>query len=372
MADYQKTLTELDLRDAVERGELRFPPFELVSFDAATRRRQNGRSIELDGLLTLRWRERSYELGVEFRRLSTPKSIDVAVQEVRRKGLAFGVLPLVVVPYLSRERLATLEAEGVSGLDLCGNGVVVVPGELLVYRTGNPNRFPAEGSIKNVYRRNSSIVARTFLLVPHFDSSRDLLAEIRRRSGAVTAATVSKVCAGLDEDLVIERSRDESKREKQLRLLQPEKLLDLLAANYAHPTVGRSFTGKCTLAEANLLRALKGWAERTENRVTMTGASSVEAYAVMAREPVRTFYCTDLEGALGALGETVRETDRFTNVSFLETTDELVYFDSRDNLVASPIQAYLELSTGDKRERETAEQVRRAILLRPLRAEKAR
>ena len=59
-----------------------------------------------------------------------------------------------------------LEAEGVSGIDLCGNGVIVVPDQLLVLRTGFPNRFRWEGTIKNVYRKNSSIVARVFLLVP--------------------------------------------------------------------------------------------------------------------------------------------------------------------------------------------------------------
>jgi hypothetical protein len=39
-----------------------------------------------------------------------------------------------------------------------------------------------------------------------------------------------------------------------------------------------------------------------------------------------------------------------------------VYFDRRPGLVASPIQAYLELARGDKREKKTADQVRRVIL----------
>jgi hypothetical protein len=62
----------------------------------------------------------------------------------------------------------------------------------------------------------------------------------------------------------------------------------------------------------------------------------------------------------------LEETSRFPNVEFLETDDDFIYFDARDNLAASPVQTYLELMRGDKRERETAEQVRKA-LLRPLR-----
>jgi hypothetical protein len=50
---------------------------------------------------------------------------------------------------------------------------------------------------------------------------------------------------------------------------------------------------------------------------------------------------------------------------FLETDEDFVYFDARDNLAASPVQTYVELMRGDKRERETAAQVREAILPSP-------
>lgn len=360
MGENRKLPTETEFRATVQRGELRFPPLELDSFEFEGS--QDKRRREPDALLTFRWQQRSYRFVVEYKQLSTPKSVDTAVHEARGYVCDPGVLPMVVVPFLNGEQLAKLESQAVSGLDLCGNGVVVVPGQLLVYRTGNPNRFPAEGTIKNVYRRSSSIVARAFLLVPRFDSVRDLMAEIRKRGGTVTMATVSKVCTGLDEDLVIQRSSPGPKREKQMRLLQPEKLLDLLVANNTPPTIDRTFAGKCTLAQGDLVRTLEQWAKETGNRVAQTGSSSVEAYAVMAREPVRKFYCTNLKGVIGALGETVRETDRFENVILYETADEFVYFDSRDGLVASPIQVYLELSSGDKRDRETAEQVRRVIL----------
>ena len=107
---------------------------------------------------------------------------------------------------------------------------------------------------------------------------------------------------------------------------------------------------------------LQGWAERSGARVVLTGSSSVEHYAVMTREPVQSFYCSDLDGVVKNLGDDIRETDLFANVRFLETQDDFVYFDRRPGLWASPIQSYLELVAGDKREHETAEQVRRVIL----------
>jgi hypothetical protein len=183
---------------------------------------------------------------------------------------------------------------------------------------------------------------------------------------------VSKVCKTLEDDLIIERKKPaprpgtapnvEPPPGPALRLAQPEKLLDLLADNNVPPTLGHTFRGKCGLPPEEFTRRLAGWQEKTGARVVLTGASSVDAYAVMAREPIQSYYCSDLEGLLKSLKDDVRETDRFANIDLLETSDDLVYFDRRPNLAASPIQTYLELMNGDKRERETAEQVRRAIL----------
>ena len=133
-------------------------------------------------------------------------------------------------PFLDEQALDALETRSVSGIDLCGNGLVIVPGEWFIRRSGNPNQFHAEGVIKNVYRKSSSVVAKLFLAKPGFDSVQDALDELGRRDGRVTLSTVSKVCKRLEEDLIIERKR---KGMTTLRLIQPEKLLDRLAANYS-------------------------------------------------------------------------------------------------------------------------------------------
>jgi hypothetical protein len=361
--------TEADLLAFLKESRFRFPPLQVV---AVQREASFARRATLDAELTLRWRDRTFCFGVVARRLWTPKAISEAMDEVRRSVVPTENYPLILVPYLSEEWLLALEAEGISGIDLCGNGVIVVPNELLVLRTGNPNRFRWTGTIKNVYRKNSSIVARTYLLVPQFDSIQVVLEEIGKRGGEITLATVSKACKSLEDDLVIERimerSGNEASRERpspfvrRTRLLQPEKLLDLLARNYVPPEVRNSVRIKCTLQPEELRQRLESSAKENGVKVVLTGASSVEAYAVMAREPMQSFYCTGIEGLIQSLGSDLRATDRFANVTLLETRENFVYFDRRPGLIASPIQSYLELLAGDKREKETADQLRRVIL----------
>jgi hypothetical protein len=161
---------------------------------------------------------------------------------------------------------------------------------------------------------------------------------------------------------VIERTKGQLPRTRSLRLIQPDKLLELLTENYAPPSINQRLTAKTTLTPDQFCRRLTAWRREAAAKVALTGSSSVGQYAVMAREPIQSFYCSNLEMLLQRLGPDLEETDRFPNVEILETDEDFVYFDRRDNLAASPVQTYLELMQGDKRERETAEQLRKAIL----------
>jgi hypothetical protein len=360
MTQTRKIPSEAELLALLRQGRLLLPPVTITEVRNAPVRRKS-RGLQIDAVAEIRWGRRKYRFAIACRSLTTPKALTAAIEQARRQSKP-PCLPLVLVPYLSPERLATLEQEQVSGLDACGNGVLIVPDELFVYRTGAPNQFPRGDRIFNIYRRTSSLVARVFLLVPEFDSVGEAGQETARRGGQVTVATVSKVCSTLDNDLVIDRRRAPGSKKRQLRLLQPDKLLELLAENYVPPAVTRTVTGKYSKSPDELRNALAAWKEKTGERVVLTGVGSVYAYAVMAREPVQPFYCSDLAGVLEWLGDDFKETTRFANVTLLESRDDFVYFDVRPDLTASPIQTYLELSTGDKRDRETAEQVRRLIL----------
>ena len=320
---------------------------------------------EIDAVVRVSWQRNSYKFAAEYKRLSNPKAIKAAADQARTHALTARLLPLVVVPFLNERAIDDLEARSVSGIDLCGNGVMIVPGEWYVRRTGKPNPFREEGVIKNVYRKSSSVVARLFLARPEFNSVQEALEELRRRGGRVTLPTVSKVCRRLEDDLIIDRKREGATK---LWLIQPDRLLDRLAESYSPPDVRTRITGKLRGIEPPEFRTrLREWAQGTGNQVAMTGASSVDAYAVMVRDGAEEYYCTDAAAAASALGDRFQPAERFATITLLETPDEEVYFDRRDDLIASQVQTFLELSSGDKRDRETADQVRKVILTGPTR-----
>lgn len=163
-----------------------------------------------------------------------------------------------------------------------------------------------------------------------------------------------------EDDLIIERKREG--RTTRLRLLQAEKLLNCLCDNYEAPVIWDKFVGKCELDDQAFETLAREWRQDKGKRIIQTGASSSDRYATMAREPIRCYYSIDATGILKRLGDSIRETDRFPNFQVLETEDPTVYFDVRNSIDASPLQAFLELNAGDKRERETAEQIRDRIL----------
>ncbi len=94
----------------------------------------------------------------------------------------------------------------------------------------------------------------------------------------------------------------------------------------------------------------------------------------MQCEAMLAMYYPNLASAQNALGGV--ETNRFPNVELIESTEQPVYFDGQLDDAdrntsfywSSPVQTYLELMRGDKRDRETAFQVREYILKRATRS----
>jgi len=358
MCRNQKQLSKKMLLDFLRGLDEGFPPVQISVIETDKRGDQSDRMV--DALVEVTWNESRLIFAVETKLQFNPKAIQGAAEQITVLAEQLNVNPMILTPYLSDEQLRVLEAQQVSGIDLCGNGVIVVPDRLLLYRTGNPNQYPSSSAIRNVYRGTSSIVARMFLIRPQFETSQELLDAITARGGEVTPSTVSKVCSSLADDLIIERVREG--RTTRLRLLQADKLLDRLVANYTPPEPRAQITGKLSLGEKELKTILKDWRTETDGRTVRTGATSCGRYATMAREPISHYYCTDAVGLAEHLGKTFLTTDRFANTQLLEVDDASVYFDPRDSIDASPLQAYLELMTGDKRERETAAPIGQQIV----------
>jgi hypothetical protein len=346
--------SEQEAIDYLCRGEVHLDPLtiELVQVEPLL-----GRDHSLDAVVQVRWHENAYDFGLEYTPYPTPLRLRQTISQVEERARAKNLYPMVLSPFLSEEKLRALEARGVSGLDLCGNGIVVVPRELLVLRTGAPNRFPSSAPIKNVYRGATSLVPRVFLLSPSFVKVTDIADVIRQKGSHLSLASVSKALKGLEEDLVIGRGGG------NIRLLQPAKLLDRLAQHFRAPQILRQFRGKFAGQSGGLLARVRDEARKQGLRLALTGAYSALVHSVVARGDVLPFYCSGFHRLIDNLP--VEETDRFPDLQIYETADETVFFDLRDRdgyPWSSPVQTYLELMHGDQRDRQTAEQVRHEIL----------
>src|SRR5712691_9629246 len=195
-------LTEAEILSRIAE-DLEFPPLKAKTEEFNPVLLLGGGKKSADLVLTLEWENQRRKFVVECKAQSAPSYLVGAIEQVRAYSMAMpNLLPMVIVPYLGPKSLERLIAAGVSGLDLCGNGVVNVPGEWFVFRTGEKNRFPTSLPIKNVYRGASSIVARVFLSRPNYKSVNEVRNEILKRKGDVSLSTVSKVLKALKEDLI--------------------------------------------------------------------------------------------------------------------------------------------------------------------------
>ncbi len=319
----------------------------------------------LDAILEVTADGQTFEFAAEFKSRNSPRIFEEALSRIEKAAQRRKLLPMLVVPYLRESQLKELQQRKLSGIDLSGNGVVTVPGKLLVYRTGAPNQFPDSAPTKYAYRGATSLVARAFLCRAAFQSLADIEKEIEIRGGSVALSTISKAIKRLESDLIVDRTSD------GLRLRQPDKLLDHIMQSYSNPKIGKTTTlkiksvpvtaeGQIPIARLSLDRLFQG-----KERMVLSGVSSIENYAVMGRQEWPVIYTPNINKLIKIWGSNVEETSRFVDLELRETDDPTVYFDARikQNLpYASPIQVFLECSAGDKRERETALQVKELIL----------
>jgi hypothetical protein len=353
--------TEKEMLDQLREGKVQFSPLTIRLLDDQLNVGENKR---IDAFIEVKWKGKSARFAVECKALSTPKSFQNSINYLKSLPLPKNLFPMLIMPFLSERQLKELERVGISGIDLCGNCVVISPGTFSVFRSGGKNRFPSSAAIKNIYRKNSSMVGRGFFAYPDFQTVQDTLATINQRNLLVTRwnkkpmslSTVSKVLKTMVEDLIITRT-------ETIRLIQPDKLLDKLHENYNPPVVKERIRLKISVNNKSILKLLSELSQQLELPLIASGTSSVTQYTVMQRGDLLTVYCPKVEMLLKRLPGS--QSDRFPNLELLETEDEPVYFDARQEdgfWWASPLQVYMELMVGDKRDQETAEQLKTLIL----------
>lgn len=331
-------------------GEPSVPPLEINVLAG-----QGNRQAYI--VINVAWRGRSCKYVAELKDNAKPLTLKLAIQQVKEYADKLKPYrPMIIAPYLTSEKLDQLLDKGISAIDFSGNAAVDMGNRFLFYKTGNPNRYPDSSSANSAYRGKMSLVARVLLLERRFKAVGDILKAIESRGGDLTMGTISKALKRLEADLAIERPNINT-----VRVIQPEALLKGLLDAYEPPNVESSWTGKVNMPIDELSVKLENLAG--DNNLAQTGVSSAGEYAVWAGEPIIACYSKATPGKLlEQLGVEARETLAFANLRVIQTDDPRVYFDRRRKLIASPIQSWLEMASGDKRQKETAEQIRNFIL----------
>jgi len=361
MAEIKKTITEKKMLKKLQKGDISLPP---LFFPPLKNNSKIEKNIDIDVCIEVFWGKKFGKFAVEIRSLSTPKTFREGINKLITMQLPDGYLPMLCLPYLNEQQLHILEQKGISGIDFSGNGVVIVPGIFSVFRNGQENRFKSSALIKNVYRKNSSMVGRLFLISPKHGSVQNICAEIGKQNFLVlqgnkksmNISTVSKVLKILEDDLIIERGDN-------IQLIQPEKLLSKLSENYS-PRYNREPIHMKIEGNSEMIKKIL-WEKSQELKlpVVATGFSSVMKYATMQQDDIFSVFCPHIDELQKILPGSI--TDRFPNIELIETEDEALYFNAQlDNFFrwASPVQVYLELMTGDKRDQEIAEQIKSYII----------
>lgn len=311
-----------------------------------------------------RWGRRVWHFAVARSQQFTPKAVQRLIDDLRRQtdgGAA------VFVPYLSPERLDQLQEAGISGIDGCGNALLLVPGDLYVRESGHPNRFPSSAPIKNIYRGKSGLVCRLLLRREPVPFALDELTRlIEAESGGqvtITPSAVSKVLSQLDEEGIIRKDRRRSLPHTQgIPVLRRSALLHGLAADYVLQ-VRRRVTVRCPLPIEELMERLA-----IRVRACVAGGDSAAHHLGVPRATPTSICCSSIVEALRQVPEATPD-ERWADYILIETEDPQACFGAvrAENGVryAGAVQTWLELEHGDQRDRSLAQKLE-LLLTEPL------
>ena len=297
-----------------------------------------------------------FRFVVETKSRSTPEAVYAATAKARM-ATRNDEWPMIQVPYLAPDRLELLEQMEVSGVDLCGNGVVLIPDRLYVVRSGQPNKYSDSRPLNNPYRGKSALVARTLLNEPSWPILSNMVRWIEKDGTILSLAQASKAVQALEEDLMV------SKNGSTIKLQDPMRLLNKLGSEWRKPDVHARKAFRIHENSANWISRLSS---DDKLRWTVTGESSASRYVVFSQGGPLQIAVSNLSWAAALLGGVEESVPNFADVELLEIDDQGVFFQANPDewgmRWASRLQTWLELQAGDARQQAAAKEVREQIL----------
>lgn len=373
-------MDEWSIKEYLMATEDLLPPLQRDTVDVTLSPRD-----QADAFLTLRWRgdlpTEFYNFLVEIKSQNTPRIVHQAITQIQaytRDRNDPDMHPMIVVPYLSEERLAELEQARVSGIDLCGNGIVTIPGRVLVYRTGNENRYPASRPVSNPYQGKSGIVGRVFLSFEHSvvlgeeeewrqtGRKTTALGEVRNAvvNGGIdiSLSQVSKTVSALVDERIL------GSQGRSIYLLDPDLLLNRLASAWTRPPKERIYLklpgGRSSLSR--LIWDVNGTDSNRKFKWAITGESSVAHHLAFAQGGPLQVAVTNLRKAKEWLQGEEESIPSFADVALLESDEPGYYFDNDVDESglrwAGVLQTWIELANGDGRQKDAAREILNLII----------
>ena len=375
-------MEEWDIKEYLMATENLLPPLQLDTVDVTLSKPEKA-----DAFLSLKLRSNLptdfFYFLVEIKSQNTPRIIHQAITQVQaytKERNDPEVFPMIVVPYLSEDRLAELEEAGVSGIDLCGNGIVTIPGRIFVYRTGNENRYPASRPVSNPYQGKSGVVGRMFLNYEYatvLDDDENRVRETGRQTSAlgeireailqrdvdISLAQVSKTISALVEERIL------GKQGRAIYVLDPDLLLERLANAWPRPTKRRTYLklpgGQSALSRLKWEEGQTDWNRKF--KWAITGESSVGRHFPFAQGGPLEVAVTSSRKAKDLLQAAEESVPNFADVALLESDEPGYYFDNDvdENGLrwANVLQTWIELQNGDARQKDAAREILRLNIL---------
>jgi len=351
--DENTKVTPQFMLDRLRSGEPLLPPLVI-------RHARFGSDRAIDALLEVAFNGAAdtERFTVECKFRSTKEDFQKAIQQAANDAMRLGCHPLIFLPYLSPDRLAELEGMAVSGIDLCGNGIVYVPNRFCVVRTGQPNRYPDSRPVANPFRGRSGLVARMLIEKSNWETLSELTEAIAKHAQlkGPSLSQVSKTISAYAEELLV------LKEGNTIRLADPIRMLDQLGKNWRLNPSGRSRFYRSQKVPLKL----SGLSNSTKLAWSLSGESSATRYCTIAQGGPLKVAVSDLKLAEPLLSLTSESVPSFADIVLIETKDDAAFFTNEQDedgvRYASRIQTWIELNAGDARQRETAKNLYQSII----------
>jgi hypothetical protein len=284
---------------------------------------------------------------IEVKSSSRPGQIERAAQQLRAYADE-GVIPVLVVPFMSRAGAETADRARLNWMDLSGNAHIRAD-NLHLWILGRPDELRPRGRPSSPFAPKSARVTRTLLLDPdHWWLQKDLAVATGLDDG-----NVSRIVRRLDDEFLLER------HDRRLRPRDPDVLLDTWAQDYRfsrHDILPAHLSGSGIDLARDLADRLGAWGIH----YAFTGLPAAWVMDQFARFRLTTVYVDgDPREAAELLG-TRRET-KGANIQLVGPNDAGVFNGegpySGLNCVA-PVQVYLDLLQLPERATEAARHLR--------------